>query len=51
VEGDKIKVSGTAPIKMTQYGITPPAPNWGMGMARCGDDVKIIFEWVLVQRK
>jgi polyisoprenoid-binding protein YceI len=50
LEGGKIKVSGTAPVKMTAYGITPPAPNFGLGMMKCGDDVKIIFEWTLQKR-
>ncbi|HZM02286.1 MAG TPA: YceI family protein [Candidatus Saccharimonadales bacterium] len=51
VESDKIKVSGTVPLKMTSFGVTPPAPSFGLGLMRCGDDVKIIFEWILVERK
>lgn len=50
LDGGKIKVSGTAPVKMTDYGITPPAPNFGLGMMKCGDDLKIIFEWTLQKR-
>jgi polyisoprenoid-binding protein YceI len=50
LEGGKIKVSGTAPVKMTAYGMTPPAPNFGLGMMKCGDDVKVIFEWTLQKR-
>jgi polyisoprenoid-binding protein YceI len=50
LEGGKIKVSGTAPVKMTDYGVDPPAPNFGLGMMKCGDDVKIIFEWMLQKR-
>jgi polyisoprenoid-binding protein YceI len=50
LDGGKIKISGTAPLKMTAYGITPPAPNFGLGMMKCGDDVKIIFEWTLQKR-
>ncbi|MGO8701984.1 MAG: YceI family protein [Limisphaerales bacterium] len=50
LDGGKIKVSGTAPVKMTDYGIPPPAPNFGLGMMKCGDAVKIIFEWTLQKR-
>lgn len=46
----KIKVSATVPIKMTAYGVDPPAPNIGLGLMRCGDDVKIIIDWTLKKR-
>jgi polyisoprenoid-binding protein YceI len=48
----KIKISGTAKLKMTDFKITPPAPNiLGLGLMKCGDDVIIIFEWTLLQRQ
>jgi polyisoprenoid-binding protein YceI len=47
----KIKVSGSAPVKMTAYGITPPAPVLAIGTLRCGDDVKISFDWILKEKK
>ena len=50
-EKDKLKISGTAPLKMTAYGITPPAPSFGLGLMKCGDDVKIIFEWNVAKAK
>jgi polyisoprenoid-binding protein YceI len=50
-EKDKLKISGTAPVKMTEYGITPPAPSFGLGLMKCGADVKIIFEWNLAKAK
>ena len=50
VEG-KIHVKGTAPVKMTDYGVEPPAPNFGLGMMKVGDDVKIIFDWTLKEKK
>jgi polyisoprenoid-binding protein YceI len=44
----KIKVSGTAKLKMTDYKVTPPAPNiLGLGLMKCGDEVTILFEWTL----
>ncbi|HEY3913754.1 MAG TPA: YceI family protein [Verrucomicrobiae bacterium] len=48
---DKIVVNGTVPIKMTDYGVTPPAPNFGLGMMKVGEDVKIIFQWTVHKRK
>lgn len=44
-EKDKLKISGAAPVKMTAYGIKPPAPSFGLGLMKCGDDVKVIFDW------
>jgi polyisoprenoid-binding protein YceI len=46
-EAGKLKVSGTVPIKMTEYGVEPPAPNFGLGLMKTGDDVKIVFDWAL----
>jgi polyisoprenoid-binding protein YceI len=46
-DAGKLKVSGTVPLKMTDYGVTPPAPSFGLGLMRTGDDVKIIFDWSL----
>jgi polyisoprenoid-binding protein YceI len=47
----KIKISGSAPVKMTAYGITPPAPALAIGTLKCGDDVKILFDWTLKEKK
>jgi polyisoprenoid-binding protein YceI len=48
--GNKIKINATVPLKMTSYGVDPPAPNFGLGMMRCGDDIKIIIDWTLLKR-
>ena len=46
-DGAKLKVTGTAAIKMTDFGIKPPAPDIaGVSLIRTGDDVKLKFEWV-----
>ena len=50
LDGDKIKVCGTAPVKLSDYNVPPPAPNFGLGMMKVGNDVKIIFEWTLVTK-
>lgn len=51
VETNKLKVSATVPLKMTDFKVDPPAPNIGLGLMRCGDDIKIIIDWTLVKRK
>ena len=50
--GDKkLKITGSTNLKMTAYKIEPPAPKIALGMIKTGDDVKLIFEWMLAQRK
>lgn len=48
---NKIKVDATVPLKMTAFNIDPPAPNIGLGLMKCGDDIKIIIDWTLAERK
>jgi polyisoprenoid-binding protein YceI len=48
---DKLKVSGATNVKMTDFGIKPPAPSLALGLIKTGDDVKINFEWVTVKKK
>lgn len=42
-----VKVSGTAETKMTDFGLTPPAPKVALGLIKTGDDVKLIFDWTV----
>jgi hypothetical protein len=51
LDDGKIKVIGTALVKMTDYGVMPPAPNFGLGMMKCGDGVTITFDWMLKEKK
>ena len=51
IESGKLKITGTASLKMTSYGVDPPAPNFGLGLMKCGDDVKILFDWTLREKK
>ncbi|HEY3856820.1 MAG TPA: YceI family protein [Verrucomicrobiae bacterium] len=51
VDADTIKVSGTAPVNLPQYNITPPAPSFGLGLMKTGPDVKIIFDWSLHKKQ
>jgi polyisoprenoid-binding protein YceI len=45
VGDDKAKATGTTTVKMTDFGIKPPAPTVGLGFIKTGDDVKIAFEF------
>jgi polyisoprenoid-binding protein YceI len=45
-DGDKLKASGTKQLKMTDFGIKPPAPALGLGLIKTGDEVTVTFEWV-----
>jgi polyisoprenoid-binding protein YceI len=46
VEPAKLKTSGSTSVKMTSFGIKPPAPKVALGLISTGDDVKISFEWL-----
>ncbi|HTL57663.1 MAG TPA: YceI family protein [Candidatus Limnocylindrales bacterium] len=47
---NKIKITGTTSVKMTDFKIDPPAPKIALGMIKTGDDVKLIFEWMVAQK-
>ena len=50
--GDKkIKITGSTSVKMTSFKIEPPAPKIALGLIKTGDDVKLIFEWTVAQKK
>lgn len=44
--GKTVKTTGTTNVKMTSFGIQPPAPKIALGLISTGDDVKLTFEWV-----
>lgn len=46
----KIKISGSVPLKMTDFKIEPPAPAVGLGLIKTGDDVKVIFDWMVAPK-
>jgi YceI-like protein len=46
MEGGKLKTMGTVTLKMTSFGMKPPAPKLLLGMVSTGDDVKVAFEWL-----
>lgn len=46
-DASSLKVAGSTTVKMTDYGIQPPAPKIALGMIKTDDDVKLVFEWNL----
>ena len=50
-EGDKLKVSGKTKLRMSQFGITPPAPKITLGLITTGDEVSVEFEWFVAPKK
>lgn len=47
----KIKVTGETKVKMTDFGIEPPAPKIALGAIKTANDVKLTFEWITAQKK
>ena len=50
-KGDQLVVSGSAILKMTDFGIKPPSPKLPTGNIVTKDEVKISFEWVVAKTK
>lgn len=49
--GDKkLKITGTTSVKMSDYKVEKPEVNLVLGKIITGDDVKLTFEWNLVER-
>ncbi|HAM72495.1 MAG TPA: hypothetical protein DCM86_12710 [Verrucomicrobiales bacterium] len=49
-EAGKLKFSGVVDLKMTDFGIKPPAPSLALGLVKTGDDIKVTIEWVTAQK-
>ncbi|MEW6301862.1 MAG: YceI family protein [Verrucomicrobiota bacterium] len=49
VDANSIKVTGSVAVKMTDFGIQPPAPKIALGLISTGDEVKLKFEWLTVK--
>lgn len=47
----RINISGSVEVKMTDFGIEPPAPKVAFGMIKTGDPVTLLFDWQVAQRK
>jgi polyisoprenoid-binding protein YceI len=47
----KLEITGTTPVKMTDYKVEPVDINLVVGHIKTGDEVTLTFKWVLGQRK
>jgi len=50
-EGGKLKVSGKVSLKMSQFGVVPPAPKIALGLIKTGDEVTVEFDWFVAPKK
>jgi hypothetical protein len=48
---NRVKISGSAEVKMTQFNIQPPEVNLILGKLKTGDAVKLSVDWMLEQKK
>lgn len=51
IEADKLKISGSILLKMTDYKVKPPAPDIGLGLIKTGDEITIAIEWLVFKTK
>ncbi len=50
-EANRLKFSAKTEVKMTDFGVEPPAPTiLGIGTIKAGDEVKLTIEWVVGKR-
>jgi len=47
----KRKVAGKTKLKMSQFGIVPPAPKIALGLITTGDEVTVEFSWFVAPKK
>ena len=48
---DKLKVSGKTKLRMSQFGISPPAPKITLGLITTDDEVSVEFDWFVALKK
>jgi hypothetical protein len=48
--GKKLKISGSLKVKMTDFEIDPPSIAPSADVIRIGNEVKLSFDWMLIQR-
>ncbi|MEE2941819.1 MAG: YceI family protein [Verrucomicrobiota bacterium] len=46
-----LKVSGKTKLRMSQFGISPPAPKIALGLITTGDEVSVEFDWFVALKK
>jgi len=47
----KLKVSGKMKLRMSQFGISPPAPKIALGLITTSDEVSVEFDWFVALKK
>jgi polyisoprenoid-binding protein YceI len=47
IDAGKLKIKGSVPIKMSDFGIKPPSPALAMGLIKTGDEVKVALDWLV----
>ncbi len=47
----KLEITGTTSVKMTDYKVEPVDINLVLGHIKTGDEVKLVFKWVVGQKK
>lgn len=47
----KLQITGNTAVKMTDYKVAPVDINLLLGHIKTGDEVKLVFKWMLVQRR
>jgi polyisoprenoid-binding protein YceI len=51
-KGEKrLEITGSITVKMTDFKVDPVDINLVVGHIKTGDEVKLVFKWLLVQRK
>lgn len=50
-EGNKLRATGSKQLKMTDFGMKPPAPAVGLGLIKTADEVTVSFEWVTTKKE
>jgi polyisoprenoid-binding protein YceI len=50
-QGNKLKATGSKQLKMTDFGMKPPAPAVGLGLIKTADEVTVTFEWVTAKKE
>jgi polyisoprenoid-binding protein YceI len=47
----RLEIKGSIPVKMTEFKVAPVDINLVLGHIKTGDEVKLVFTWILGQKK
>ncbi len=51
LDGNRLEITGKHTLKMTSFKVEPPAPKIALGLIKTGDEVTLVFKWIVGQRK